>query len=114
MLTRREWGWYLTLLRLPWFCIKVLKFDAHKELSMQRHKNRSELWVILKGNGMAFIGWDTVIDTHFIKKIAPALYMVNPYQWHKFDANTPVWVLEFQFGSKCKEEDIERKYANIT
>lgn len=103
MRVKRRWGWYLTLLRLPFFCIKILKFDAGEMLSNQRHRWRNEFWIILKGFG------DAQIDGEWTPKPAPAVYMINAMQWHVFHAHVDTWVLEFQFGKQCKEEDIERK-----
>ena len=102
--TKRDWGWYLTLIRLPWFCVKILKFEDNGILSLQRHEFRNEFWFIFKGIGNAKVCGDT-----WLVKRAPDVYMVNKMQWHQFIATGKVWVLEIQFGVKCLEEDIERK-----
>lgn len=102
MRTQRNWGWYLTLLRTPWLCVKVLKFNKGAMLSLQRHYFRNEVWFFLKGYGAVYL------DGKWFNRQAPCMYMVNRQQLHRYQAGVNTWILEFQFGSRCKEEDIER------
>lgn len=96
----RKWGCYLTLLRLPWFCIKILKFKPHHAISKQKHFYRSEWWLILKGDGMSLSGRKGIVDVYYIPR----------KQWHHFLAGyRGCTVLEIQWGRKVKEEDICRK-----
>lgn len=105
---RREWGWYATLIRTPWFCLKVLKFNPAGSLSYQRHSHRTELWLFLRGYGRIehetrtmHLRWDS--DPFEI-------WCINPGDWHRFMAySKPVYAIEFQYGKKVTEIDIERK-----
>lgn len=102
---KRSWGWYATLLRTPWLCIKILRFRKGGELSLQRHKYRNELWLFLGVIGclnrrkylFKHWGW------HLIKK----------NRLHTFKAITkPAYIFEIQYGSLVSEDDITR--YNIT
>lgn len=86
---QRGWGWYATLIRTPWFCLKLLRFRAHGALSIQRHFHRTEVWLFL--------------NNFEIKKIPPLT-------WHTFSAsNKPVYIIELQYGRKVSESDIHRR-----
>lgn len=100
---QRSWGWYATLIRTPWFCLKLLRFKSYGVLSMQRHFYRAELWTILKGKGLMVgnpskeLSW--LEGAHVPKNT-----------WHQFIANIkPVYIFEIQYGKKVTESDIERK-----
>lgn len=102
----RSWGWYLTLLRLPCFCIKILRFKRGAELSRQKHWYRSEWWHIFKGRG--YVGYKVMNgwlhepldsgDSHFIPRKT----------YHTFFCKEPVWMLEIQKGKVVHERDIFR------
>jgi hypothetical protein len=90
-LVRRTWGSYFEIIRLPFLCLKVLSFHPEKRLSVQRHFQRSELW----------IGLNTLLWKYYPKG-----------EWHTY-LNTTVknhYVFEIQWGEKVVEEDIERKF----
>ena len=102
---QRAWGWYATLIRTPWFCVKLLRFKPHGALSMQRHFHRTEIWLFMRGFGWMFQNGinRAIYSGGYISKI-------NPNDWHRFLAdNRPVYVLELQYGRKVTETDIERK-----
>lgn len=101
---RRTWGHYLTILDREHFKLKLLRFKSGKACSMQKHDKRSELWMVLGGDGiMDGDGRNTrgVLGGDFI--------LVDCRRWHRFTACKPTWVLEAQFGETCEEMDIERK-----
>ncbi len=90
---QRAWGWYATLIRTPWFCLKLLRFKPYGQLSMQRHMHRTEIWYVIKTWGMY-----------------ERFNVIRPNQWHTFKAfQHPVYAIEFQYGKKVTESDIERK-----
>lgn len=101
---RRAWGWYATLIRTPWFCLKLLRFKAGGELSLQRHFNRTEIWFFIKGDGRIY---HNESDTHNWLHSFP--WIIKPCDWHKFLAyDKPVYAIELQYGRKVTESDIER------
>jgi len=108
----RKWGFYATLIRTPWFCVKLLRFDANGELSYQMHQHRTEIWVFLRGKGKI---------TYRLHNEPPQyrcfgwvngwleVWKIEPQGWHCFRAfSKPVYALEFQYGPKVTETDIER------
>lgn len=69
---------------------------------MQRHENRSELWLFIFGKMNRILKGGTV-------KYKKGLWaLIGEHEWHKFTAIKPSLVLEVQFGTKCSEKDIER------
>ena len=98
----RSWGYYITLLRTKKLCIKILRFNERSHISMQRHQNRSEFWLLLVGWGSMDLGGSGFM-------FAMDHCLVRPNQWHQFKSNTPCLVLEIQYGKHVSEDDIERK-----
>ncbi len=47
MKENRPWGWYRTLLKLPFLWIKILKVEEGQRTSLQSHENRAELHIAL-------------------------------------------------------------------
>ena len=45
----RPWGTYQTLALEAGFQIKILTVNAQGKLSLQRHQQRAEHWVVVKG-----------------------------------------------------------------
>lgn len=76
----RSWGSYTELFRCKWLCVKVLNFVKGKQLSVQRHKDRAELWI----------------------------WKIRPGEWHTFLPAADCRVLEIQYGRNVMEDDIER------
>lgn len=87
------WGWYLTLFRTPWFCMKILRVQENSAISFQKHTGRSELW--------------------FVKPFKDLMWCryIPKNTWHYLGAfGGPSYVLEFQWGKLVKEDDIERDW----
>jgi len=100
---QRAWGWYATLIRTPWFCLKLLRFRPYGKLSLQRHEHRTEIWWFIKG-----FGWRN--GDNFGWSFAGDMWKINKCSWHQFNApSTPVYAIELQYGRKVTESDIERK-----
>jgi mannose-6-phosphate isomerase-like protein (cupin superfamily) len=109
--TERQWGYYRVLHEVPGMKVKELTVDPGKNLSMQKHKLRSEYWIVSEGqaivNSMTDGGYalpPTTIERH-------QEYKVPLKGWHQLTNpfNIPVKVVEIQYGEQCIEEDIERK-----
>lgn len=112
--TERTWGYYRVLHEVPGMKVKELTINPKCYLSMQRHKNRSEYWVVSEGKadvaGMLEKGYKTPIiklqkhDSHDVYKNSWH-QLINPY-------DEPCKIVEIQYGEECIEEDIERKYES--
>ena len=103
--TYRPWGYYRVLYDIPGTKVKELVVEPGKQLSMQRHRMRSEYWKVTEG--MAQIKNDTGITTLGVH----GSYFVARTEWHQL-ANpfpSPLKMIEIQYGPECSEEDIERR-----
>jgi mannose-6-phosphate isomerase-like protein (cupin superfamily) len=109
--TERPWGYYRVLHETPGLKVKELTVNPGCSLSMQRHKHRSEYWIVSEGEVMVnrqMTSGYTLPPVHLKKHDQ---YDVYPTDWHQM-VNTfgkPVRVVEIQYGEHCDEEDIERK-----
>lgn len=99
----KRWGWMLTLLQGKRFKIKALFFEKDKQISLQKHKHRNELWLCVFGNGDLYNQDELIL----LKKGEWTNIVVN--EWHHFKADKPTLIIEIQYGNKCSERDIERK-----
>ncbi len=110
--TERPWGYYRVLHENgKEVKVKELTVDPGQCLSMQRHENRAEHWFIAEGTAEVytinrktdheFLGIFHKHQNLFIKKT----------EWHQLcnPSDKPLKIIEIQYGTDCKEEDIERK-----
>ena len=103
--TYRPWGYYRVIYDMPGTKVKELVVDPGKQLSMQRHKFRSEYWKVTAG--MARIVNDagnTTLGVH-------GSYFVARSEWHQLTNpfTEPLKLVEIQYGPECTEDDIERR-----
>lgn len=100
----RPWGWYNSLENKPGFQVKHIFVNPNSSISLQRHRQRSEHWVVVKGTGVVTVGKKKLTisenDSVFIPKES----------LHRLENNTnePVEIIEVQHGSYLGEDDIER------
>lgn len=109
MYEERRWGWYQVLnyskisdnlLSLT----KKIVIDAGKNISYQSHSKRSEVWVILSGDGeFALDGKLSQVKQGDILKIPTGAK-------HGIKANSTLEIIEVQMGKELVEEDISRLY----
>jgi len=109
--TERTWGYYRILHEVPGMKVKELTVNPGCSLSMQKHKLRAEYWIVSEGAA--------VVNSHMPGGYylpAKALekheeYCVPVDAWHQLTNpyDTPVKIVEIQYGENCVEEDIERK-----
>ena len=110
--TARPWGYY-RVLHDDGPCVKVkeLTVDPGKSLSMQRHKHRFEHWFVTEGPATinTLDEDENVVMKKFVMKNMQTY--IDKEEWHQLvnKSNTPLKVIEIQFGENCVEEDIERK-----
>ena len=104
--TPRPWGYYQVVsVPGPEVKIKELVVDPGRELSMQRHQYRSELWFVAEGVATVKTqtGRQNIPEQTFIT--------IGKEQWHQLinDTDRPLKIIEIQYGTWCIEEDIERQ-----
>ena len=109
--TERSWGYYRVLHTDGHHTkVKELTVEPGKSLSMQKHSNRSEHWLVSEGscivNGQLDSGYafpPRTLHKHDSLDIKAG-------EWHQlrnpFDA--PCKIIEIQYGTSCNESDIER------
>lgn len=100
----RKWGSYVIIEEGDDYKIKKLIVDSKKKLSLQKHKHRSEHWVVVKGKAKVLIGG----KEHILQKEESAF--VPKGVQHKLENPTtkPLEIIEVQNGNYLGEDDIVR------
>jgi len=104
--TIRDWGYYRVLHQNgSTVKLKELVVDPGQSLSMQKHRNRSELWFVSEGIALLKTLEDAIIYRQFDTISIPS------GSWHQLanETDSPLKIIEIQYGEDCIEEDIERK-----
>jgi len=100
----RPWGWYDTIEGGNFFQVKRLHLNPHSKLSLQKHKYRSEHWVIVSGNLIATKG-NKEINLVEGESIFIPLGEIHSLENKKSYAAE---VIEVQSGKYLGEDDIVR------
>jgi mannose-6-phosphate isomerase len=101
----RPWGRFSTLEEGPGYKVKRLVVLPGQRLSLQKHRYRSEHWVVVAGTA-------TVVNGPQALRLKPRESTVIPRQgWHRIEnrGRAPVVVIEVQHGIRLEESDIVRK-----
>lgn len=100
----RPWGSYQTLEAGPGYQVKRLLVKPGHRLSLQRHRRRSEHWVVVHGTA-----WVTNGEACF-ELAANASTYIPSGQVHRLEnrGEVPLEVIEVQTGDYLGEDDIER------
>jgi len=100
----RPWGAYTVLLEAAQFKIKRIEVSPGQALSLQRHKRRSEHWVVVQGTARVTCGSETFDVARDESTFVPAGTL------HRLEnvGESPLVVVEVQLGDYLGEDDIER------
>jgi cytidyltransferase-like protein len=101
----RFWGSFKTLYTEGHkIKVKELILEPGKSISLQKHQQRNEFWVIVSGTAKIQIDDDELVFN------AQDHIHITPNTLHKLTniGNDELKVLEVQHGTKCDEYDIER------
>ena len=104
MREHRPWGWFEDLLEAPGYKVKRLLVHSGRQLSLQRHRHRSESWTVVDGHGALFCG-----DQWY--EARPGLMLTIPCGTiHRARAarQQDLVIMEVQHGDLLREDDIER------
>ena len=103
--TQRPWGYYRVLHEVDGTKVKELTIEPGQSLSMQRHANRAEYWLVTSGECKV----EKEFSAMFIRKHETV--HIPKDAWHQLSNpfETPCKIVEIQYGTKCDEADIERK-----
>ena len=110
--TQRPWGYYRVLHQDgAEIKVKELTVNPGCSLSMQRHQYRHEHWFVTEGTATinTLDADDNTVMKNFVMKNMQTY--IGRKEWHQLvnKTDTPLKVIEIQFGEQCIEEDIERK-----
>jgi mannose-6-phosphate isomerase len=99
----RPWGWFETVATGNGYQVKRLLIEADRRISLQRHRHRSEHWVVVAGNGIL------ECDGERIAARAGSTLFVPCGSLHRASAGeTALEIIEVQRGDDLREDDIER------
>ena len=100
----RPWGWYQTMDLGDRFRVKRIVVTPGAKLSLQKHRHRSEHWVVVSGTAEVTIDTETKVlyenESVYIA-IGAVHRLANP-------GRIPVELIEVQTGGYLEEDDIER------
>ena len=106
----RVWGLFYNLFDSPDVKVKELVIKPKKGMSFQRHKERSEIWLVSKGSCEVLYSNDKPDSK--VKKTLKKFdkFLISKGDWHQiinpFDEDCHI--IEIQYGDSVVEEDIER------
>jgi mannose-1-phosphate guanylyltransferase/mannose-6-phosphate isomerase len=100
----RPWGRYMNLFEGKNFLVKELTVNSKSSISLQRHRHRSEHWMITQGKPKI-----TINKNKFFKKENETVFIPTG-AIHRIENyyKKPVKIIEVQTGSILKESDIIR------
>jgi mannose-1-phosphate guanylyltransferase/mannose-6-phosphate isomerase len=102
--TQRPWGWYETVSEVAGNKIKRIQVAPGQQLSLQKHSQRAEHWVVTQGTASI-----TLDEQSF--ELQPGQHCdIAIGQVHRLanKTETAVEIVEVQFGSYLGEDDIVR------
>jgi mannose-1-phosphate guanylyltransferase/mannose-6-phosphate isomerase len=100
----RPWGYYETLDEGEKFQVKRLMVKPGSRISLQRHRQRAEHWVVVSGQAKVVRG-----DEEIALSANQSTY-ISAGTKHRLEnvGSSPLFVIEVQSGDYLGEDDIER------
>lgn len=100
----RPWGSYEDIDRAEDFRVKRIVVKPGGRLSLQRHRSRSEHWIVLQGEATVTVGDRTQI----LRRNQSTYIPVGATHRLENLADAPLHLIEVQVGDYVGEDDIER------
>ncbi|MBI5231393.1 MAG: mannose-1-phosphate guanylyltransferase/mannose-6-phosphate isomerase [Coriobacteriales bacterium] len=100
----RPWGSWTSLLKGPGFQIKLLEIKPGTRPSTQRHRHRSEHWIVVAGTALVTRD-DEILEVHVNES---AYIPVGSVHRIENQGKVPLKVIEVQVGEYLGEDDIVR------
>ena len=90
--------------------VKELIILPGKSISMQKHFKRAELWHVVCGSATVYSKDSNGNSIHVGDFSTHAMFSFETEQWHQVynNGDTPLKIIEIQWGVQCVEEDILR------
>jgi len=104
MKQKRPWGSWQVLNKGEGFKVKLIEVLEHQRLSLQKHKHRSEYWIILEGQAKVR-NQDKII---YLNKNDSICIEKNSLHRLENTKDATLKVIETQTGEYQEEDDIER------
>lgn len=100
----KPWGYYETIKEESNFLLKKIVVNPGKRLSLQKHKKRTENWVIIEGNALV-----TLKDKCFNVNKNDEIFIPKETA-HRIECTSkiPLIFIEVQQGDSFDENDIIR------
>lgn len=107
--TDRPWGWYESIDETPGSKVKRIQVAPGKQISLQKHAQRAEHWVVVRGVARITLGnadgslreFDLKVGEHCDIALGQVHRLSNP-------GTEPVEIVEVQLGAYLGEDDIIR------
>ena len=109
--TQRPWGYYRVLHETPGVKVKELTVESGAALSMQRHQDRAEFWLVSSGKATVYT-LNAATDAELRGHYGQHEYLhIGTHEWHQLanEGSDPLKIVEIQYGERCEEIDIERR-----
>lgn len=100
----RPWGWYDSIESGEYFQVKRLHVKPSGKLSLQKHQQRAEHWIVVNGIATVTNGEERLI----LKKGESTYIPIGIIHALENRADEPLEVIEVQSGVYLGEDDIER------
>lgn len=109
--TERDWGYWRVLDDKGTVKTKELAILPGKSLSDQRHHYRSEYWCVVKGKIEIVIETPDPCTKKTLFLYPHSRTQITAGTWHKARnvGDETAHIIEIQYGTRCEEEDIERR-----
>jgi len=107
----RPWGTYQEIAKGPAYLVKELIVNPNSAMSMQRHKQRSEHWVVVEGKIFVnTINKSSDLERQNVLVSGQSCYIPKEH-WHQMENPTPspAKIIETWIGEELSEKDIVRK-----
>ena len=102
---RRPWGFYTVINHGKNFKVKLVEVLPGHRLSLQRHKHRSEHWVVVNGEAKVVNGGNILVLTDNQSTYIPKNTI---HRLENLADRKMLKIVEVQCGSQTIEADIER------
>lgn len=103
-IVNKPWGNYQIIDKGKNYLVKKIVVNPNSKLSLQSHKNRTEWWTIVKGEGEVTIG-----EKNSTIKSTQSVYVPSQTKHRLFnDRDEELILIEVWFGELLDEEDITR------
>jgi mannose-6-phosphate isomerase len=107
--TERPWGWYESVDEVVGSKIKRIGVHPGKQISLQKHAQRAEHWVVVRGTAVVTLGQlDGSLQEITLQVGQHCDIAIGQIHRLANRTNEPVEIVEVQMGSYLGEDDITR------